>query len=712
MIANTPSPAPAAPAPAALALFQQALARHEAGDFKAAIALDLEALAVQPDIPEIHNNLGTALVALGRPEAALPAFGWAVILAPAYARGYYNFASALLTLGHAAAAAQTFRHAARIKPDYAAAHHNHGLALKAIGRFGEALAAYHRAIALGPAAPEAWLNLGNSLVDQGALVEAEAAYRRALILQPDYAPTHDNLGNVLRVQGDNGAAVAAYRRAIVLQPDDPRFPLHLCETLLALEQFRPAAAIGWRAVLLHPGDLRALHTLAFALVEANAGAAALALHRHIVAREPDRPEVYSNLATTLLEYSAFGDAIAAAHRVRILAPGSAEGHFNLGNALSELRQDEAAIALFRQALALNPADERAHNNLGHACTIRNQTDDALTAFSRAIRIVPGDPGFHVNRAMILLQRGAFREGWAEYEWRWKFRHFSREIAQFKQPIWRGEPLVGRSILLIGEQGFGDIIQFARYAPLLAAQGAQVMISAFRPLARLLRSVAGVAAVAPFGTASLVCDFQLPMLSAPHALGTDLDTIPATVPYVKADPTFVGFWQRRLAKLPGLKVGLVWAGDSHAAHRRAFLTDRRRSLRLEQFDALSRIPGVTLVSLQKGNPALQRRTAALGGEIIDWMDEVMDFADTAALIEALDLVIAVDTAVAHLAGALGKPVWILSRFDACWRWLLDREDTPWYPTARLFRQRQPGDWDEVLARVTAALEQAVAATEAR
>ena len=258
------------------------------------------------------------------------------------------------------------------------------------------------------------------------------------------------------------------------------------------------------------------------------------------------------------------------------------------------------------------------------------------------------------------------------------------------------------MFLHAEQGLGDTLQFCRYAPAVAAKGATVILEVPAPLKSLMRTLPGVEHVVSEYDPSRPFDFHCPLMSLPLAFGTRVETIPAPVPYLWPNPFRTSAWRERLARLGGIKVGLVWAGSARLGNPGALLIDRRRSMRLQQMWPFGAIEGVTLVSLQKGEPASQTRPPPPGLAINDWTDELGDFADTAALIEALDLVISVDTSVAHLAGALGKPVWVLNRHDRCWRWLLDREDTPWYPTMRLFTQPRPGDWASVVRRVSGEL----------
>jgi hypothetical protein len=385
-------------------------------------------------------------------------------------------------------------------------------------------------------------------------------------------------------------------------------------------------------------------------------------------------------------------------------------HCDLGIALGAVGEFDEAIAACRQAIALKPDYAGAHNNLGVSLMAVGGLDEAVEAFRRAIALKPDLADAHNNLGMTLLQNGRFEEGWAEYEWRWKTRqHLAGGARRFEAPLWNGEAIGSRVILLHAEQGLGDTLQFCRYAPVVAATG-RTVLEVQPPLVRLLSGLRGVIEVVARGDALPSFDLQCPLLSLPRALGTTLDTIPAATPYLAADPALARVWRERLSRLDGLRVGLVWAGGKKLDPAWA-AADRRRSVALDTMAPLGDVAGVSFVSLQKGEPASQALNPPNGMAVYDSTADLHDFADTAALIDVLDLVISVDTAVAHLAGALGKPVWLVNRFDTDWRWLLNRDDSPWYPTLRQFRQRAPGDWHSVFLRVREALLQVAEAPSA-
>ena len=373
-------------------------------------------------------------------------------------------------------------------------------------------------------------------------------------------------------------------------------------------------------------------------------------------------------------------------------PASAEAHGNLGNALYELDRHEQAVASCLRAIAIKPDFQEAHYNLGNALHALNRHREAIASYDRALALKPDDVESRWNRSLSLLAVGDFERAWKEYEWRWLTREFER-LPKFKQQPWLGsKDLAGKTILLRAEQGLGDALQFVRYASLLAAKRARVVLQVPAALKPLCIDAAGVDEVVAEGEALPGFDYQCPLLSLPLAFGTTLQSIPGEVPYLHPAPDRVAKWRALLGERTGLRVGLAWQGN------RQHKNDRNRSIGLARLLPLLSVPGVRFVGLQK---ELREEDVEVLGKVPGFThlgEQLEDFADTAAAVSLLDLVITVDSAVAHLAGALGRPVWVLLPFAADWRWLLEREDSPWYPSARLFRQPKIGDWDSVIARL--------------
>jgi hypothetical protein len=420
---------------------------------------------------------------------------------------------------------------------------------------------------------------------------------------------------------------------------------------------------------------------------------ALAALDRALALQPDNADAHSNRGIVLSDIKRHDEAIASFDRALQLAPDHVEALSNKAAVLLALKRHDEALACCHRALALAPDHVGALCNHGTILNATMRQDEARAIYEHALTLAPDAPKLHGNLATVCLLTGDFARGFAEYEWRWKKDTLARTLRPFPQPLWQGEDIAGKTILLHSEQGFGDTLQFCRYAPLVAARSARVILEVEPPLAALMRTLSGPSQVIAKGSPLPPFDVHCPLMSLPLACGTVLDTVPAETPYLKASAP--SGWRDRLTGLRRPAIGLVWSGNPR--HERD--NDRSMSLAalLPLLDA-----DATFVSLQKEPRPGDAALLAERSDILRFGEKTGDFADTAALIGELDLVITVDTSVAHLAAALGKPVWIMVQYLPDWRWLLAREDSPWYPTARLFRQDATHRWDGVIARVNAAL----------
>ena len=422
---------------------------------------------------------------------------------------------------------------------------------------------------------------------------------------------------------------------------------------------------------------------------------AIAWFLKAITLQPNHADTYNNLGKVLMDQARVDEAMSCFNWATTLRPDHCDAHLNLSGAFQSRSRLDEALAHARHAEALAPDRIETLVGLGSTFRAQGRLDEAIASFERAIARCPDSrqlPRIHADLAMALLARGDFERGWKEYEWRTQVMGSGRD---FGVPQWRGEPAVGRTLLIHAEQGLGDTLQFCRYASLAAERGLRVVLEVQKPLLRLLGSLPGVEQVVAQGDALPDHDLHCPMMSLPLALRTTIETIPAGTPYLHADADRIAGWERRLAVQDRgrLRVGVLWAGNAHSGKPRLALVDRRRSIPPAQLAPILDVPGVQFFGLQKDGP-----NAPDAFPLTDLMSEMDDFADTAALVGALDLVIAVDSAVAHLAGALGQPVWLMDRFDPCWRWLLGRGDSPWYPELRIVRQPTPGDWEPVIARI--------------
>ncbi|WP_083896894.1 tetratricopeptide repeat protein [Azospirillum sp. B506] len=511
----------------------------------------------------------------------------------------------------------------------------------------------------------------------GLSEEAGRLYAQIAAHDPYFAPAINNLGLLHAAAGRNEAAVALLRRALALVP----------------------------------GSLNSWNNLASLLTRLDRRADAARIYRISAKLRPDDPAVLNELGLLLDGLKRPDEACRAFARAVELDPMEAEYANNLGAMLRNDRRLEEATRCFRRAIALNPQHSGAYSNLGSTLKDRAIFWQALLAFRRATRLVPDFAGAHWNDSLLRLLLGDFVRGWQGYEWRWKHGQLPSPQRSFTKPRWDGSPLRGRRLLVYWEQGFGDVLQFVRYLPLLSqmADGQPVIFECQRPLLPALRGLSGVT-LAPTGEPLPDFDVQIPVMSLPALFGTRLETVPSRVPYLSAEPELVAHWGERLTAPAqggagggaggggggGLKVGIVWAGSPTHGN------DRNRSIGLAPFARLAAIPGVTLVSIQKGPTEGQAENPPGGFPLLNLSPEIKDFADTAAIMANLDLVVCVDTSVAHLAGALGVPVWVLVPFAPDWRWMLDRDDSPWYPTMRLFRQSRPQHWDDTLDSLERAL----------
>ncbi len=425
--------------------------------------------------------------------------------------------------------------------------------------------------------------------------------------------------------------------------------------------------------------------------------AAAATFGQIVAAAPADAEALSNLGGVLNAAQCHEAAEAACRAALAAQPGYWAALANLATALHRQHRQDEAVPAYVAALNANPGHVASWTNLGVALTDQWRMEGALAAHDAAIRLAPHDPEVRNNRSLALLSAGDYAQGFAEFEWRWRCPGMKPH--GMTAPQWLGGPAAGRVILLHDEGGFGDTLHFVRYAPLLAERGVSIVLRVQAPLARLLRRCFPQLAITADDEPLPAHDLHCPMLSLAHVFDTCLETVPANAPYLTPSENGLRRWRDCLAADRDgatVSVGLVWAGSPRLGMPQARAMNLRRSIGLAGLAPLAKVAGVHLVSLQHGPAGAD--TPPPGLSLFDPMAKMVDFEDTASLVAALDLVITVDSAVAHLAGALGRPVWVLSRYDACWRWLAGRQDSPWYPTLRLYRQPRPGDWDQVLAEV--------------
>jgi tetratricopeptide (TPR) repeat protein len=524
------------------------------------------------------------------------------------------------------------------------------------GRAAEAEERFRQVLKKHPDQPDALFFLGLLKIDQRNPLDALKLMAKAVKAHPRFAEAHFVSGSILNQLGRPQDAVAAYSRAVAIKPDHLNALNDLGNTF---------------GLLGRPDD-------------------ALAAYDKAIAAAPDLAISYNNKGAVLAETKRLSDAMANYDRALALKPDYAEAHNNRGAVLLMQSHPDQALASLEQALALRPDYAEAINNKGSALQDLNRHQEALSWHQRALALNPQNASAHLSIAAAHLALGQYEQGWSEYEWRWGTKDLAPFRRNFRAPQWLGDQsLEHKSILVYAEQGYGDMLQFARYVPLLARRGARAILEVPRPLFALFGSLEGVSQLVCRGDKLPASDFRCPLLSLPLAFRTNAHTIPADVPYLRAPSDRLAKWRERLAGHPGRKIGIAWSGRSYP---------RNRSIPLADLEPLLSLPAVTFVSLQQELPDTDLARLADRPNVLHFGSALEDFADTAGVISCLDLVLTIDTSIAHLAGAMGKPLSLLLLFGSDFRWLVDRHDNPWYPTARLFRQTKIGEWGPVIDRV--------------
>lgn len=650
------------------ALHLRALIALARGEAKSAVEFLAQAIEVEPATLVYHDLLGTAYRELGEFAEATACYTQALHLAPHRAETHNNLGACLFDQGRFAEAVACHQRAIAIDPQLATAHYNLGNACQAQQQFDTAIACYELALQIDPDDGRVHANLGAARFAQNRLKQAQHHYAKALELLPESAEVHNNLGAVKHQQGDTTMAIKLYRSALGLQPD----------------------------------YADAMANLADAFVERKEFSEAISCYESLCGLMPESAEVHNNLGVALQHTRRFEEAVRAYERALELSPGYAEAYSNFGSVLRDSNDFTQAQAAYRQAIHLQEDLLEAHVGLAGVLEDTHQYKDAMACYDHAIELAPDNADVRFARALALLRGGDFGNGWQEYEWRWKTERF--QPRDLPVPRWRGEPLGNRTILIHAEQGLGDTIQFVRYLALVKAAGGTVIFAGHERLQSIFDGIDGMDRFVALGRDIPPFELHAPLLSLPLLFKTTLDEVPAA-PYLTADADLAVDWRIRLAGHRGFKVGICWQGNPQ--HPR----DGMRSIPFEQMRSLAEVDGVNLVSLQ-----LQDGAALLAGQddgrrVDQWESLDQDagpFMDTAAIMVNLDLVVTCDTSIAHLAGALGVPVWLVVDHVADWRWLRNRTDSPWYSTMRLFRQATPGDWHGSFATLRDALREQVEA----
>lgn len=645
------------------ALYGAALEAYERKDLGAAIPLFDRVIALQPDHAGAYYKRGNSLKDLGQFPAALASYDHAVRLKPDFAYAWCNRGVVQQALALNDAALASYDHAIALEPGDALAHSNRALLLQGMSRWESALASHDRALALDPKLFQVWFHRGNVLGQLQRPAEALLSYEKAVKCKPDYAEAHYNRAVLLERCGRHREALSSYDAAVAI----------------------------------FPGFHQAHFNRAGLLKRLTEHDAALAGYDRAIAAKPDYAEAFSNRGVLLQERGRLEEALASYERAIAIRGDYAEAYFNRGTLLRTNEQFEAALASFDRALAIKPDYAAAYCDRAWVLLEVGRLQAALVDYDRATALQPDFAEANFNRSQAQLLHGDYKEGWRGYEWRWKNAdRLKAEVRTFDRPLWLGEhEIAGKTLLVYCEQGLGDTLQFCRFTKPVAELGAKVVLEVQLPLVRLLEKLDGVSRTIPEGSVAPPFDYHCPLLSLPLALNITLDNLPAPAAYLHSDAAKVAKWQTRLGPRHRPRIGLAWSGNPNNGR------DRNRSVRLA--DLVEHLPGeFQYICLQKELRPADRVILDATPDLLNFSADLHDFSDTAALCDCVDLVISVCTSIAHLGAGLGKHTWVLLHFNADWRWLKGRDDSPWYPTAKLYRQPTRGDWPAVFARVGADL----------
>jgi tetratricopeptide (TPR) repeat protein len=680
------------------------IALAQSGNCADAVVHFEHSLRIKPDQSGVLLNLAQALHTLRHEEAAVQACTRALALDASLAAGYRTRAAALMALGRHEEALANAGQAVRLAMQDAGAHADLGVALEVVGREQDALECFERAVRLDPNLGPAHHNLGTLLARRGDHERALQCFDRALALQPHHAALNANRGNSLKMLGRLAEAEESYSIALAIEPDNP-ITLHsraLVRYLLrryaeALRDYEALAASGTEDAAAQVGR-------GATLVALQRYGEALPLLDRAAQRSPEDADAHIQRGVALLNSERNAEAVESFNRAIALRPNAPEVLNNRGMALALLGQLSSALDSFICSAAMGGATTESLTNTGIVLKLLGRYREAAVTFGRALARTPDDPSAQFALAFLHLTLGEFAEGWPLYESRFRVSALANPERQFGAPRWSGaESLAGKTLLVHAEQGLGDVIQFSRYLPLLAARGIRIVFEVMPSLKSLLSSLPGTIQLVGQGEPLPPVDFYCPLLSLPLVLNTRLETIPSQVPYLTADAGRNAHWAKRLQALAGLKVGIAWQGNPAVEK---LIWARGRSIPLAALEPLARLPGVSLISLQKGPGIEQLHSASFTGRVLDLGAELDcgpdAFLDTAAAMASLDVVISSDTAIAHLAGALGVPVWVALAASPEWRWGIERSDSPWYPSMRLFRQSADRNWPQVVAAMAQAL----------
>lgn len=640
-------------------LFNKAFERHQQNEWVAADSLYREILKVQPLYFEALHMLGVLHMQCGKADE-----GVALIAA-----------------------------AIEQNSNSAEAHNNLGNGYLLLMSHGEAIKNYVRAIEINPHYREAYTNLCSALLQVGRLDEAIIYCQRALDIWPDHVAIQCVLGGIYFKLNRYEEALDCYQKALVINPQDAQCLSGCGDALSKIGRLEDAVLSYEKGLLIFPNNVEILNGLGLVFVALQRFDEAIKCFERVLVIVPHHARPYNNIGCALSKKESYEKAAEYFEKAIAIDPNDALAYQNYGSALFPQRRYKETIVACEKSLALDPNGIGSYVNLGRALETFNQMKRAVDCYEKALALQPDQEDANFNISLAKLALGDYKVGFEQYEWRWRNESTKLKLPPSSQPMLQTLREASGSVVLIwSEQGLGDALQFVRYVPMLAKAGATVFLLVKPALAEFFMDMPGVEAVFVPDQPLPQRDYHCPMMSLPRVFGTTIKTIPAEIPYLYADTSKVLAWQARLGKKNGVRIGLAWSGSAEHRH------DFKRSIPLAAFERLCKLPGCQLVSLQQEVRITDQASLAEFG-VRHFGNELTDFTDTAALVSCMDMVVSVDTSIAHLAGGLGMPLKVLLPFVAEWRWLMDRSDSPWYPTAVLYRQPENGDWGSVIQQLT-------------
>ncbi len=681
------------PAEKGHANFQEALALHQKGDLARAQIIYEEIIKKQPTNFDSLHLLGVLAYQNADYQRSVDLIKKAIQINPKNSIFYYNKGLAHQELRQLESAIDSFGKAIEFNPEYVDAHYNRGLTFVELGQASLAALDFLRVTEMRPDYADAFSDLGNTQKELQQFQPALKSYDKAIELDPNFVDAYYNKGLTHLELKNFGAAIESFGLAIKLEPN---FPEAFCNRGLAYQaiyQWEISIKDFNRAIALRPNFAEAYSNRGLALIKTKQLEASFRDFDKAIELRPNFAEAYSNRGLVLKQLKQLEASVKSCDKAIQLKPNLAEAFCNRGLALQGLKQLEASIENFNQAIKLNPNFAAAYSNKSISQKNLKLLDEAIRSCDKAIKLNPKSADAYWNKALVLLLNGKLNEGWDLFEWRWKRDSFTSPKRDFSQPLWLGlESLKEKTILLHSEQGLGDTIQFCRYAKSVSQLGARVILEVPKALVSLFQSLEGISELISKGTELPAFDFHCPLLSLPLAFKTTETTIPSNKAYLHSEKNKVSRWEKRLGKKTKPRVGIVWSSLS------SFRNDSYRSLKLKDFLAALPKSGIEYICLQKEIKEDDKETLASVQDIRFFGNELKDFSQTAALIENIDLVVSTCTSVPHLSGAMHKPTWLLLSSVPDWRWMLNRNDSPWYSSVRLYRQDDSRNWVGVLEQI--------------